>query len=319
MSNAFKLQFDDLLEKMTMFEESAKSPIFGDFDGKCEVEVSVAKQDCTNCCMPMEIKTETMEYHCLQCGMIKPSFGGVSEESTNDSKINISSGSTSSFYSVSSSKNSVLEKLKENQKIYTGLAFDTNLLIETANIYNNIRVVLAGKTDSVRREKVDEIIAAVLYYVCSANKTPRKKSEIARFMLLSHDGFSKGEDLVRMMANAKLIELNTDIDDTQEFIRGYLEKLNIDTTENLPFVCELLKTAEDGALGLESKNSSKIAAGLWILIRTKKYPIGEAAFEKTVGGCRSNTYLKFCNMVIREREVFKPLFNKYKLIAMDKY
>ncbi len=288
---------------------------------------------CRDCGIPMEFNQCSDEYTCRKCLLIIKSAGGINDDVCAENSIRINNGNSSRYYGSCSNKELQLKKINSHLKIKsqnnTGFKISEDIIKKAAIIYNEIQNLevdengLIGCNNVkkiVKKERGDEIIAALIYFICIQNKTPRKKRDIARFMQLGTEGFSKGEDLVRQLCKNSIISgITVDGDTTEDFIERYLETLNIFNEENKDFVNEFVRVSEEQNLLLKSKISSKVVGSIWILIKSKQLKITAKQLETATDNCRRNTYIKFCKATIDYIDLFKPIYESFNIQPVYKF
>jgi transcription initiation factor TFIIIB Brf1 subunit/transcription initiation factor TFIIB len=165
----------------------------------------------------------------------------------------------------------------------------------------------------------DEILAALIYYECCRRGLTRKRKDIADFMKLPSQGFSRGEDILRNISNKEDIEIPADKKPTLDFTKRYLEMLGIteekyeqyDRYKN--FIIELVNQSEAYHIGMHSQISSKVVGGIWILNVCCRLGIPASKIEDSTDNTRKNTWMKFCNEIKDNYRVFLSVFNDYKV------
>lgn len=325
LSEADKLAFENMMETMHVKE----------FDGE-----DVLYNHCPNCKIPMTISNN--EYHCENCGLSTASVGSddVSLEATSGA-IRIGSGPNKGrFYNYGgdyarTQRQAIMKQLTCNTNEYHGSQFPPNILARVATIYNTIQkqtvmqLVSFGQGAGIdgedqvplmiprrnvwRGDIKDEILASLIYFVCIDECTFRKKGDIADFMHLPSKGFSRGEEILRMLH----AEGNTDIPVCEAGITGftdrYLEALCLDDPRYELFITEICNLSETKKMGMSSKMSSKVVGTLWIIIENCKLNITLEKLDKATDKTKKSTFIKFSRVVADNMGTFGPIFDKYKI------
>jgi transcription initiation factor TFIIIB Brf1 subunit/transcription initiation factor TFIIB len=119
----------------------------------------------------------------------------------------------------------------------------------------------------VRRGNIkDEVLAGLIYFECIRASIVRKKKDIALFMKLPTNGFSRGEDILRNLQAEGKIDIPVDEEPIEGFVDRYLEELNLDNPNYIKFIVELVDESERRKIGMNSQLSSKAVGALWIII-----------------------------------------------------
>lgn len=290
---------------------------------------------CPDCKVPMELSGS--EYQCHACGLtqkneLECNNGNSSikdHDDTVSSSIRITTGTNRGrFYNVQgdytkTQRKAILTQLLQHQSRYTGPAFPLNVLNATATQYNRIQKMITeddldengkvrGQKKFVRRGSIkDEILAALLYFECIRENVVRKKKDIAVFMGLVTNGFSRGENILRNLEAEGKIELPDDNEPVSGYVDRYLEALNIDKPEYGQFIIALVEDSERRKIGVGSQISSKIVGAIWILINKCRLNITAQALEKATDNTKKNTFTKFSNIVLDNIRTFAPIFAMY--------
>lgn len=288
---------------------------------------------CPDCQLAMSMVHN--EYQCGDCGYTAPNDTiGEASKDASGGRIRITTGANkgryrnvNNDYSKTQRKN-ILEQLTHLQNAYTGAKIPLDVLGSAADQYNSIQKIIKdlnvagdnGNTDAttahnskfVRRgDMKDEIIAALIYFECIAQKIPRKKNDIAAFMGLATQGFARGEDILRNLAACKLIELPSSDDVVRGFTERYFETLGITNQAYITFVIEVVNRAAERKIGMGSQTSSKIVGVMWIVITKCGLGTAVTTLEKAADNTKKNTFMKFHKAVMDNLSHFTDLFKKY--------
>lgn len=284
---------------------------------------------CPKCDVPMQVVDG--EYTCVICKKSTLSYDASTMQDNLPASMKIGSGPLRGrYYNVVSDysrtqKLTVLRQLLQNQVEYTGNAFPINVLNNTATSYNMIQKhvledvqvddgVVGGKKKFVRRGNIkDEVLAGLLYFECIREKVVRKKKDVAAFMKLKTNGFSRGEDILRGLHAEGKIDIPVDDEPKEGFIDRYMETLNLDNPDYVKFVVEICDRSEDRKIGMGSQISSKLVGSLYIIILHLNLPITSAQLEKAADNTKKNTFFKFTKIVLSRMDVFGDIFDKYNI------
>lgn len=294
---------------------------------------------CNDCKVAMNNTNEG--YECPECHIVVKMIGEMKDCSEeNSSMLKISVGGNRSVYNSVHNYSkiqfkAILDQLMSlNEEYKDGPKFPKNILIATANFYNDIQKLYVDKIDEngeicgqkkfVRRSNIkDEILGYCLYCECINGGVPRRKKDISVFMKLQSNGISRGEKIMRILHNEGKINLPLNIDFEDDYIERYLESLGIINTENMTeqeikycgFVRELVNESERKKVGMSSVISSKIVGAIWILISHTKMQIDTNTVEECCDKIRKNTFMRFAKTVEEPRNLVKfiDIFNKYEV------
>jgi hypothetical protein len=284
---------------------------------------------CDECEVPMELSG--IEYHCKLCGYTQRNEieNTKDHDETVSTSIRITTGANRGRFHnnvgdyTKTQRKVILQQLLQQQSKFTGPPIQINILNATATRYNSIQKMITedeydgngdvkGQKKFVRRGTIkDEILAALLYFECSAEGLFRKKKDIATFMGLATNGFSRGENILRNLEAEGKIELPADNEPIQGFVDRYMEALNIVNPAYEKFVVEIVEVSEKHRIGMNSQISSKIVGAIWTLITKCRLGITSATLEKHTDNTKKNTFMKFCNVISANMCVFAPVFVKH--------
>lgn len=290
---------------------------------------------CVACRIPM-VQTNC-EYSCSNCGSIieMEPIDHKEFREAGSSTIRISTGTNkgrcynvSGDYSVTQ-KHAIISLLRANQNAYKGDRLLHSVLEDAATKYNELQkhvqkdVVdsegnVVGKKKFVHRSAIkDEILAALIHYYYRVAGLPRKKRDIANFMKLPTDGFSKGESIIQDLLGRGLIELPTIKETSRGFAVRYLDALDVDDNEQLQrytdFVVELVDTSEKLHIAKRKQLSSKVAGAIHILNTHLKVGWDDALIEDAVDRTRKTTYTAAADAIMKSASKFRAVFAKYQI------
>lgn len=286
---------------------------------------------CPDCKVPMLISES--EYQCEQCGLIRMFYPEVAKESKNSNSGGgrvLSGGRRTKYYNVSTDYARTQRKAIETQLRTNNLnfapKFADEILMNVAAKYNQIQKLIVPDGDTqkkfVRRGNIkDEVLASLIYFECMAKGATRKKKDIAAFMRLPANGFSRGEEIVLSLHACGLIELDGAVSGGNNnlmigFVDRYLEALNITEPRYREFVIDIVKLSEEKRIGMDSHLSSKIVGAIWMLICQYGLPISATELEKAADNTKRNTFMRFQDLVRRHAPVFMPLLRKHNIDAI---
>lgn len=297
---------------------------------------------CIDCNIPMEIVD--FEYQCSVCGQLsKNDFDAVANHNDSSSgPVRITTGSHKGRYYntindyAKTQHRDVLELLMVNKSQYIGPAIPDDAIRSTASKYNELQkmIVECGEINLdqslhpdmetkkfVKRSSMRaEILAALLESYCNLAGAPRDKRDIARFMGLSTDGFSRGQkviDDINAMHRRNVAGKSCSASNIPDLVIGektakmwaerYLEALNIDpeTAEKyVAFVCDVVAESDRKKVCVSSRLSSKVVGAIWTIIVKKKLPITAKQLENATDNTKKNTFIKFHEAIIKSPAIF---------------
>lgn len=318
----------DLLEKLI---DIGNSPI-----------VDVPHNYCPDCKIPMVILG--LEYQCDICGRMSIMVEESSKEDITTARLHISSGSSKGkFYNPitdysKTQKKSLIDQFSKLQAEYVDrhrdyIAIPNRVIDSVCDIYNTIQkkamqrddgttIIVDNDSDNidqeckkfVRRGTIkDEILAALIYIQCQNEGMSRKKKDIATFMKLSTQGFSRGEDILRNLKAQGVIDLAMDGEQGSGYIERYLTTLNIDL-KYTNFINEIVELSEINHICMTSQTGSKVVGTIWVLIKMLKLKITAKQLEAATDNTKKNTFDKFSKCIESSMGTFGSVFKKYELI-----
>jgi hypothetical protein len=220
-------------------------------------------------------------------------------------------------------KEVIMKQLRENNAIATS-KFPMDILEEVAVQYNNIQKLTEAVYDLdgrvvcerkfVHRSDIkDQLLAALIHFVGVERGIYRKKKDIASFMKLQTNGFSTGENILRTLQAEGKIKIVIGDEPIEGFAHRYLDALDIDNENYVGFISEIVKTAENRKIGVNSLPSSKVVGVIWILNTQLKLNITTDQLERAGDNTKKNTFIKFYKEVFKNIGLFSHLFKKYKV------
>lgn len=279
---------------------------------------------CKYCGIMMDISGN--DYQCNTCGIVKQNI--VYENKSSDKiiggGIKIHTGRHTQYFNINGEYSKLQQKtiydlLINNNSKFVGPKLPLNIIKSVVELYNSIQKIVnvnidksgnvTSKKKYVRRGSIkDEILAALIYFECIKEKTIRKKKDIASFMRLTNDGFSRGEDIVRSLEASGKINIPILDEPVDGFIDRYLETLNINDSRFNKFITDIIKTSEELNLCMTSQLSSKVVGCIWIIIEKCKLDITSTMLEKATDNTKKNTFNKFSKNILINIKIFEPIF-----------
>lgn len=214
-------------------------------------------------------------------------------------------------YSRTQIKN-IYDQLKQLQLHYSGAKISLDVLQSVAARYNSIQKLIKESSTInekfVRRGDIkNEILAALIYFECVRQNNPRKRSDIALFMGLPIQGFSRGEDTLRNLAANKFFDI-PECDHIVGYTERYFEALRIENPKYDAFVIAIVKRSVELNICVSSQIPSRVAGAIYIVITQCKLASTVADLELAADNTKKNTFMKFYNAVMSNYTEFVDLF-----------
>lgn len=306
----------------------ADDSLFAEFSSvKIEDEVEQYNY-CPDCKVPMVINGA--DYQCESCGLVQVFNPETTKEAKPQSSYGRFTGSNrrTRYYSVMNDYARTQRKAIETQLRTNNLNFvpkiADEILMNVAAKYNQIQNRFITDENGTQKKFVrrgnikDEVLASLIYFECMAKGATRKKKDIAAFMHLPANGFSRGEEILLTLQASGLIDLPTDANVMVGFVDRYLEALNIAEPEYRDFVIDIVTLSEEKRIGMDSHLSSKVVGAIWMLICQYNIPITISELERAADNTKRNTFMKFQALVYRHAVIFAPLLQKYFVAHIKK-
>jgi hypothetical protein len=275
---------------------------------------------CVDCNLALIVSGS--ELSCPSCGMVttKGESGMDTTAATGTIKIANSRGRYYNFSGdYSRTQRKVIEdQLNKNNNAINENKLPKNIITNVAAIYNTIQqmIVMCGGQEKkfVRRGNIkDEVLAAIIYYECIRSGVARQTKDIAEFMKLPVNGFSRGDDILRTIHRQKKLELPIDASNDELCANRYLESLGIMTPEYKTFIMDVVDVSERSYICMHSAISSKIVGTIWMLVSQLGLDVTIEKLENTADKIKKNTFMKFYVAVQHDPITFADIFRKHKI------
>lgn len=280
---------------------------------------------CNSCNIPMNHSGCGDGYKCPNCGYIRKIIGNIKD--CDDLSCNVKSSNRK--YSVQQQETIRNELFDLNEK--SSFKIPKDILSRVAEKYHSIQNhVIEEEEDGVMKEKKfvrrgqvkNRVLAAILANECMKSGVARRNSDIAEFMALDNNGFSKGENILKSLSRKGIIELCEEHDQTESFIRRYFSALSVESENYVGFVYDLIQLSIKKKIGMSSVACSKVAGGIWFLIThqskvDKDLDISKEQLEIACDNIRSNTFTNFSKELEANKGWFLGLFLKYEIYPGD--
>ena len=260
---------------------------------------------------------------CAVCQCIKRNFtdrGEYTAGAGNQFNLSVSDSNGKRIYMYSGTGNYLECQRKNLLRIYN----EQNNISKTIKLSDEMIIAMCNlcqlviEKDVKRTKMLREIMAACMFYECLRVNRVYKHSEIAEFMQLDSRGFSRGESILLRLATRKIIDIPQAVDTTDPFLDRYFEHLPLDPIYKQTFAKPFITTAQQHAIGVQSKIASKCAGAIWLLVGAlnMRDTITLQLLDR-VCNVRKNTLINFCNSVLTssKKEVFEPVYEAADLRA----
>ena len=199
----------------------------------------------------------------------------------------------------------ILEKLNYKSDNFV---IPKNIISNVLNQYKKIR-----ETSKIHRgEILKGILGSLLYYECLKEGIIRKPKELAKWYEISENDLSKGDKILRDLAEQGILDLPINQNYNEDYIESYLKRINLDIKYSL-FLNELLERINKLKIGNpNARLSTKIAALIFLLVISKKYIISteDIASEFDIS---ISTFKTFYMEIYKQKKSLDDILNKYNI------
>ena len=204
----------------------------------------------------------------------------------------------------------ILEKLNYKSDNFI---IPKNIIQNVLNQYKKIR-----ETSKIHRgEILKGILGSLLYYECLKEGVIRKPKELAKWYEISENDLSKGDKILRDLAENGVIDLPINKEYNDEYIESYLKRMDIDIKYSL-FLNELLDIINENKVGNpNARLSTKISALIFLLIISKKYLITTEAISEEFD-ISISTFKTFYMEIYKNKHLINHILQKYNIELPNK-
>jgi transcription initiation factor TFIIIB Brf1 subunit/transcription initiation factor TFIIB len=188
-----------------------------------------------------------------------------------------------------------------------------NIITNVLNQYKKIR-----ETSKIHRgEILKGILGSLLYYECLKEGIIRKPKELAKWYDISENDLSKGDKILRDLAESGVIDLPINKDYNNEYIESYLKRMDLDIKySNL--LIELLEKINEHKIGNpNARLSTKIAALIFLLIISKQYPISTETISEEFD-ISISTFKTFYMEIFKNKLIIDEILQKNNIELPNK-
>ena len=204
----------------------------------------------------------------------------------------------------------ILEKLNYKSDNFI---IPKNIIQNVLNQYKKIR-----ETSKIHRgEILKGILGSLLYYECLKEGIIRKPKELAKWYEISENDLSKGDKILRDLAEKGVIDLPINKEYNDEYIESYLKRMDLDIKYSL-FLNELLDIINENKVGNpNARLSTKISALIFLLIISKKYSITTEAISEEFD-ISISTFKTFYMEIYKNKHLINHILQKYNIELPNK-
>lgn len=204
----------------------------------------------------------------------------------------------------------ILEKLNYKSDNFI---IPKNIIQNVLNQYKKIR-----ETSKIHRgEILKGILGSLLYYECLKEGIIRKPKELAKWYEISENDLSKGDKILRDLAENGVIDLPINKEYNDEYIESYLKRMDLDIKYSL-FLIELLDIINENKVGNpNARLSTKISALIFLLIISKKYSITTEAISEEFD-ISISTFKTFYMEIYKNKHLINHILQKYNIELPNK-
>jgi transcription initiation factor TFIIIB Brf1 subunit/transcription initiation factor TFIIB len=320
--NSFSLindcEFDDILNEINELNDADDETS----DDKYKI--------CSDCNKQMSIGINNM-YMCLDCGFIKNIItandnayqSSISNYNTNNSfymPIKCVGPQSYSYQKCIRNNTSEYKKIQETnikKKIYhfnynhDKMNIPKNIISAAIDQYKKIR----NSHKVYRGDILNGIICGLIYYECLKESIAVKPKDIATWANISESNMSKGDKIIKILQDDKILVLPFSEDIDRTFIRTYLIKLDIDK-KYLEFLHEVLQYINMYKIcNINSRMSTKTAGLIYLIVKCENIDITMENISEEFGICIT-TFKTYYNNIIKKIKLLTPLFEKYDITQL---
>ncbi len=267
------------------------------------------------CCDQVMIITNG-QYLCITCNKTQIFEKTTTLTTDSQSYVKIKNNNHNSYYNMSNNNHVNQQKSIHNllfklQDEYQGTKFSPYVLDKACAIYNQIQQINTGDKLYIKRNNLKaEILGFIIYNLCIEEGSDRKSKDIAAFMKLTTGGFSRGATEIRKL----ILSGNLDMVIKPESLNGYTERYLETLNYNHPgiinyndFVIKIVKRAEEQRINGNSLISSQIIGVIWYIIVKTRVKITIKELENAADKTKKNTFIRFYEIIINNKEVFEDI------------
>jgi len=223
---------------------------------------------CRICGYIKHITTENTEY--------EPSMNGYNTNSNFHIPIKCVGANSFQYQKQlrnSTSQYSIVQETNLRRKLEK-LNFKSKTIFIPKNIIEKVisQYKLIRETDKIHRGDIfNGIIGSLVYYACLEVGIVRKHKEISDWYGITEGDMSKGDKIVRVLEEKKIIKLPIYQSNNNKYIESYLKRAGVDIGFKF-FMETLLDVIENNRIGNHNARlSTKVSAILFLVIVCERY------------------------------------------------
>jgi len=206
------------------------------------------------------------------------------------------------------------------KRILEKLNYKSDNFIIPKNIISNVLIQYKKirETSKIHRgEILKGILGSLLYYECLKEGIIRKPKEFAKWYDISENDLSKGDKILRDLAETGIIELPLNKDYNDEYIESYLKRMDLDIKYSTLLI-ELLDKINQHKIGNpNARLSTKISALIFLLIISKKYQISTETISEEFD-ISISTFKTFYMEIYKNKIIIDDILKKYNIELPNK-
>ncbi len=325
------IDWDNLEDEFNSLDFNEEKRLLVDKDYKfcedCNILMDVDVNNtltCSSCGIIKNITTENNEY--------EPSMNGYNTNSNFHIPIKCV-GSNSFQYQKqlrnSTSQYSIVQETNLRRKLER-LNFRSKTIFIPKKIIESViqQYKLIRETDKIHRGDIfNGIIGSLVYYECLKSGIVRKHKEISDWYGITENDLSKGDKIVRILEEKKILKLPIYEDNDYKYIESYLKRTDIDLRYG-SFMMELLERIEELKIGNHNARlSTKISAMVFLIVVAEKegtslsfkeVPYYSAEDLSSEFSISISTFKTFYSDISKNKEAIDDILSKYGLKMPNK-
>lgn len=316
--NAFSLiddcDFDNIINEINEINDAD--------DETCEDKYKI----CNDCDKQMTVGINNV-YVCSDCGVIKNIItnndsyeSSITNYNTNNTfymPIKCVGPQSYSYQKCIRNNTSEYKKIQETnikKKIYhfnynhTKINIPKNIISAAIDQYKKIR----NSHKVYRGDILNGIICGLIYYECLKESIAVKPKDIATWANISESNMSKGDKIIKILQDDKVLVLPYSDNIDRTFIKTYLIKLNIDD-KYLEFLYDILQCINMYKIcNINSRMSTKTAGLIYLIVKCENMPITIDNISTEFGICVT-TFKTYYNNIIKRANLLTHIFEEYEI------
>lgn len=209
------------------------------------------------------------------------------------------------------SNNTIMKELKQiNSQSATSDAIPSDVIEKTANTYTLIK----AQGYVFRKDVKRGVLSACAHDALIARGISRTPAEVAAHFQVAEKYHSQGDRFLRDMHERGIIEINTMVNHTSDYVKRYTTVLGI-PARYIGFIEDLIQATVDARLHVlsDSKNNTKCIGAIYMLVdRMPGLGVSKLDIE-TKCDISKTTYMKFYNLINKYYRKFVHVFVRHRI------